>query len=73
MGAAFWAYVGGRYGDQVVREMLSIAARNGDPKVAIERVLHVKERSYPTSGTTRSAQPTVLSRRSPRRHLSPAP
>ena len=43
-GQAFWAYVGGRWGDQVVREMLSIAARAGDPKVAIERVLRMKDK-----------------------------
>jgi Tol biopolymer transport system component len=41
-GQAFWAYVGGRWGDQVVREMLTLAARSADPNVAIERVLHVK-------------------------------
>src|SRR5499427_6508883 len=43
-GQAFWAYVGGRWGDQVVREMLTTAARSGDPNVAIERVLHVKSK-----------------------------
>jgi hypothetical protein len=43
-GQAFWAYVGGRFGDQVVREMLTVAARSGDPKVAIERVLGVKDK-----------------------------
>src|SRR6266545_2261251 len=40
-GQAFWAYVGGRWGDQVVRDMLSTAARTGDWRVAIERVLGV--------------------------------
>ena len=43
-GQAFWAYVGGRWGDDVIREMLSVAARNGDPKVAIERVLGIKDK-----------------------------
>ena len=43
-GQAFWAYVGGRWGDQVVREMLSVAARSGDPRVAIDRVLHEKDK-----------------------------
>jgi Tol biopolymer transport system component len=43
-GQAFWAYVGGRYGDQVIRDMLSIAARNGDTKIAIQRVLGVSDK-----------------------------
>src|SRR3954468_10616279 len=46
-GQAFWAYVGGRWGDYVVRQMLAIAAAAGDPNIAFERVLGVtsKERS----------------------------
>src|SRR5947208_2758565 len=43
-GQAFWAYVGGRYGDQIVRDMLSTAAHTGDWHVAIERVLGLKEK-----------------------------
>jgi len=43
-GQAFWAYVGGRWGDHVIREMLSIAARDGDPKAAIEHVLQLKDK-----------------------------
>src|SRR5262245_6153054 len=38
-GQAFWAYVGGRFGDQVIRDMLSTASHAGDWRVAIERVL----------------------------------
>jgi hypothetical protein len=41
-GQAFWAYVGGRYGDDVIRRMLAIAAAAGDTNVAIEKVLGVK-------------------------------
>jgi Tol biopolymer transport system component len=41
-GQAFWAYVGGRYGDDVIRRMLAIGAAAGDYRVAIERVLGVK-------------------------------
>jgi Tol biopolymer transport system component len=41
-GQAFWAYVGGRWGDGVIRQMLSMAAAAGDPNVAIERVLGEK-------------------------------
>ncbi|MGH9628038.1 MAG: peptidase S9, partial [Bryobacteraceae bacterium] len=38
-GHAFWAYVAGRYGDQVVAEMLKSAGRAGSPEGAINRVL----------------------------------
>jgi Tol biopolymer transport system component len=38
-GQAFWSYVAGKWGDGVVRQMLSIAAAAGDPEVAIRRVL----------------------------------
>jgi Tol biopolymer transport system component len=38
-GQAFWAYVAGRFGDDVVRRMLSVGAASGDPDVAIEKVL----------------------------------
>jgi WD40-like Beta Propeller Repeat len=41
-GQAFWAYVGGRFGDDVVRQMLAVGAAAGDPDVAIEKVLAVK-------------------------------
>ena len=41
-GQAFWAYVGGRYGDDAIRRMLAIAAAAGDPNVGIEKVLGVK-------------------------------
>lgn len=38
-GQAFWAYVAGRWGEPVIRQMLAIAAAAGDPAVAIQRVL----------------------------------
>jgi hypothetical protein len=41
-GQAFWAYVGGRFGDDVIRRMLTIAAAAGDTNVAIEKVLGLK-------------------------------
>lgn len=41
-GHAFWAYVAGRWGDQVIRQMLDIAAAAGDVDVAIEKALGVK-------------------------------
>ena len=41
-GQAFWAYVAGRFGDDVVGRMLAIGAAAGDPAVAIDKVLGVK-------------------------------
>ena len=41
-GQAFWAYVTGRWGDDVVRRMLAIGGAAGDYRVAIEKVLGVK-------------------------------
>jgi hypothetical protein len=40
-GQAFWAYVTGRWGDAVIRQMLDIGARAGDPGVAIQQVLGI--------------------------------
>jgi Tol biopolymer transport system component len=40
-GQAFWAYVGGRYGDNVIAPMLRRAADSGDPADAIQRVLSI--------------------------------
>jgi WD40 repeat protein len=41
-GQAFWAYVGGRFGDQAIPQMLRIAGSTGDPAVAIDKVLGIK-------------------------------
>jgi Tol biopolymer transport system component len=44
-GQAFWAYVGGRFGDDAIRTMLTIAsASGGDIDQAIEKVLGLKTR-----------------------------
>jgi hypothetical protein len=40
-GQAFWAYVGGRWGDATVRRMLAIAASAGNVDTAIKQVLGV--------------------------------
>lgn len=40
-GHAFWAYVGGRWGDRVVGELLRSAAPGGDIKAAIASVLGI--------------------------------
>jgi hypothetical protein len=38
-GQAFWAYVTGRWGDHVIRQMLTIGSATGDPRIAIQKVL----------------------------------
>jgi Tol biopolymer transport system component len=67
-GQAFWAYVGGRWGDDVMRRMLSMAAITGDVNATIEHVLGLKakelsdewqaaiRRTYQSSEASTSAQ-----------------
>jgi len=61
-GQAFWAYVGGRFGDHVIPQMLSTAAAAGDTDVAIEQVLGLKasELSADWQAAIRSAYLPVL-------------
>lgn len=40
-GQAFWAFVGGRYGDDKIAPMLLAAAKSGSPEAAISAVLKV--------------------------------
>src|SRR5437588_6787308 len=47
-GQAFWAYVGGRFGDDNIRRLLSMAAAAGDVNVAIKRVLGVTTKELPS-------------------------
>jgi hypothetical protein len=42
-GHAFWAYVGGRWGDHVALKLLVTAAADGNAERAIEKVLGVKQ------------------------------
>jgi hypothetical protein len=41
-GQAFWAYVGGRWGDDVIRQMLAVASGAGAIDVGIQKVLGLK-------------------------------
>ncbi|MGH9412832.1 MAG: hypothetical protein ACRD0Y_03740 [Terriglobales bacterium] len=43
-GEAFWAFVGGRYGDSKIAPMLLAAASSGRVSAAIQSVLHVSEK-----------------------------
>jgi Tol biopolymer transport system component len=62
-GQAFWAYVGGRWGDQKIRQMLDIAAKAADPLVAIKQVLGLDEKQFSSEwhDAIRSAYEPVLS------------
>jgi Tol biopolymer transport system component/uncharacterized protein YcfJ len=66
-GQAFWAYVGGRFGDDVIRRMLTFAAAAGDTNVAIEKVLGVKtkELSDDWRASIRSAYEPILATKTP--------
>lgn len=43
-GQALWAYIAGRYGDQVIREMLRAAGRGGRVDAAIQAVLQTNSK-----------------------------
>jgi hypothetical protein len=43
-GQAFWAYVGGRFGDRAVRQMLLVGGASGDTDTAIQRVLGMSKK-----------------------------
>ncbi len=45
-GQAFWAYVGGRWGDDTIRSMLDIGSQAGDPLVAIQQVLGLDDAQF---------------------------
>jgi hypothetical protein len=66
-GQAFWAYVAGRWGDDVVRRMLVVGAASGGPSVAIERVLQTttKQLSEDWHQAIRAAYGPVLARTTP--------
>ena len=62
-GQAFWAYVGGRFGDDKIRQLLDIAAKAGDPLFAIKQVLRIddKQLSNDWHEAIRAAYEPVLS------------
>jgi hypothetical protein len=45
-GHAFWAYVGGRWGDEAAIELFKEGQRTGDPELAIRRVLETDEKEF---------------------------
>ncbi len=63
-GQAFWAYVGGRWGDDVIPRMLGIAAATGDVNAAIRRVLGLTTKELSTEWQTairRTYEPVLAS------------
>ena len=70
-GQAFWAYVAGKWGDGVVRQMLSIGAAAGDPEVAIRRVLGLSadELTLEWHSAIRRAYEPVMSEAMPPREV----
>lgn len=61
-GQAFWAFVGARYGDDVIGQMLDIGGAAGDYNVAIQNVLGIttKELSAEWHNEIRRAYESVL-------------
>ena len=66
-GQAFWAYVGGRYGDDTIRKLLSLAALSGDMDATFKRVLGVGEKQLSSDwqDATRQAYQQVLASTTP--------
>src|SRR4051794_9239803 len=66
-GQALWAYIGGRYGDQVIAQMLRVAAAAGDPAGAFDKMLGVKVKPLSEEGhaAVRRAYEPVLASAAP--------
>ncbi|HEX5475491.1 MAG TPA: BamA/TamA family outer membrane protein [Vicinamibacterales bacterium] len=47
-GEALWAYIGGKYGDKVIGQVLRVAAARGDYKYAFKRVLGITSKDLST-------------------------
>jgi hypothetical protein len=47
-GQAFWAYIGGRWGDQAVGDMLKASGPAGDVEVAMKAVLDIDKKTFTT-------------------------
>ena len=63
-GQGVWAYVGGRWGDEVIRQMLGIGASAGNADVAIEKVLGVKSKELSNdwhAAIRRTYEPAIAS------------
>jgi Tol biopolymer transport system component len=66
-GQAFWAYVGGRFGDDVIHRVMAAAALSGDVKVALKTVLGMdtKELSADWQASIRETYAPILAATTP--------
>jgi Tol biopolymer transport system component len=48
-GQAVWAYIGGKYGDDLIGQIYRTAVRSGDPIVAIERAALIDDKEISTN------------------------
>ncbi|HEY3044026.1 MAG TPA: hypothetical protein VGJ39_08370 [Vicinamibacterales bacterium] len=66
-GQAFWAYIGGRFGDNVISRMMAVAATSGDLRVVFKNVLGMdsKELSADWQASIRQAYAPVLAATTP--------
>lgn len=66
-GQALWAYIGGRFGDAVIRDVMATAAQSGDYKLAFNRVLGVdtKQLSADWQASIREAYAPILAATTP--------
>jgi hypothetical protein len=66
-GQAFWAYIGGRFGDEVISRMMAVAATSGDLRVVFKNVLGMdsKELSADWQASIREAYAPVLAATTP--------
>ena len=72
-GHAFWAYVGGRWGDKVVIQLYREAMRMGDAEAAISRVLEIspKDFSKDWAAAIRTAYGAFLEQQKSPEHYGP--
>ncbi|MFB3903269.1 MAG: peptidase S9 [Acidobacteriota bacterium] len=66
-GEALWAYIGGRFGDQVIGRILRAAGRSGDARSALEGVLGVstEELTQDWHAATKAAYEPILDATAP--------
>jgi Tol biopolymer transport system component len=66
-GQALWAYIGGRFGDDVIHEVMATGAQSGDFKLAFKHVLGMdtKELSADWQASIREAYAPILAATTP--------
>jgi len=66
-GQALWAYIGGRFGDDVIRDIMATGAQSGDYKLAFKHVLgmETKELSAEWQASIRETYEPILAATTP--------